>query len=103
MKIRLIFAILALMAADIRVSESNQVARGREDCVPYDASTLRLTDEGPLGWLISRDDGARFIGMDNREDAEVMLAVFKRYKQFCYVGRNNKRANRASYVHHYWK
>ena len=41
--------------------------------------------------------------LDTREDANTILAVFKAHSSFCYVGRNNKRADRANYVYYYWK
>jgi hypothetical protein len=104
MKIRtLVFAIVAVVTATGMTQVVGQTTKAREDCVSYNPSTLRLTDEGERGWLISRDDGARFIGLDTREDAAVILDVFKAHREFCYVGRDNKRANRNSYVHHYWK
>ena len=104
MKIRMLaLTILAVVAAAGITQVAAQIAKAREDCVPYNPSTLRLTDEGERGWLIARDDGARFIGLDTREDAAVMLEVFKSHREFCYVGRNNQRANRDHYVHHYWK
>lgn len=83
--------------------EMAQTRSGREDCASYDPSTLRLTVEGDRGWLISRDDGARFMVLDTKEDADVMMGVFKAQNALCYVGRNNKRPNRDRYVYHYWK
>ena len=79
-----------------------QTRSGREDCVRYDPSTLTLTEER-AGWQLSRDDGARFMVLDTKEDADAMLAVFRAHSQLCYVGRDNKRPNRARYVHYYWK
>jgi hypothetical protein len=80
-----------------------QTQNGREDCVPYTPSALRLVDEGDRGWLIGRTDGARFIGLDSKEDADLMMAVFKAHSALCYVGRDNKRPNHRDFVHMYWK
>ena len=90
-------------AAAIGMIQLVAQTRTGENCVPYNPSTLRLTDEGDRGWLISRDDGARFMLMDTKEDADVMMAVFKAHSSFCYVGRDTKRPNRRAYVHEYWK
>jgi|KBSSwiS6_1023812.scaffolds.fasta_scaffold194841_1 hypothetical protein len=103
MKIRLAAAAVFLFVFVGVGQLIGQSSLKREDCIPYDPSTLLLTDRGAQGWLISRDDGARFIGLDTKEDAELMLSIFKAHDQFCYVGRDNKRADRDHYVHHYWK
>jgi hypothetical protein len=97
-------SVVALAIGTIGIIQlAAQTRSGAENCVPYNPSTLRLTNEGDRGWLISRDDGAMFMGMDTKEDADVMMAVFKAHKALCYVGRANKRPNRSDYVHEYWK
>lgn len=104
MKTRMImFAILALVGTSSSQQTPALPPESHLDCVPYDASALRVTNEGSRGWQISRDDGARFMQLDTKEDADIMLAVFKAHSTFCYVGRNNKRANRDHYVYHYWR
>lgn len=104
MKTRTIMCAAAALIATIgMVQMVAQTSRVREDCIPYNPLTLRLTDAGERGWHISREDGARFIGLDTREDAEVMMAVFKAHSSLCYVGRDNNRPNRMDFVHHYWK
>ena len=90
-------------AATIGMIQLVAQTRTREDCIPYNPSTLQLTDEGDRGWLISSVDGSRFMGMDTKEDADVIMAVFKAHSSLCYVGRDNKRSNRSAYVHAYWK
>src|SRR5688572_29768483 len=80
-----------------------QTRNSREDCAPYDPATLRLTDLGVSGWRISRADGAIFMNMDTKEDADTMMSVFKAHSALCYVGRDNQRGDRLAYVHHYWK
>ena len=104
MKTRMImFAILALVGSNGTHQDPARAPESKLDCVPYNPSALRLIDEGSSGWLISRDGGARFMQLDTKEDASTMLAVFKAHSSFCYVGRNNKRAQRDRYVYHYWK
>jgi hypothetical protein len=91
------------VTAPLSVTEKKPQPPHGEDCAPYNPATLQLIDEGPRGWLIRREDGARFLMLDTREDGEVMLRVFRAHSAFCYVGRNNKRPDRATYVSHYWK
>ena len=74
-----------------------------EDCIPYTSSNLRLVDEGNRGWLIGRTDGARFMGLDSKADADEMMTIFKAHSALCYVGRDNKRPNRNDFVHVYWR
>jgi len=103
MKVRAILLFAAVVATCAIVTIHLRAQVGREDCVPYDAATLRLTLESNGTWLISRADGARFIGLDSRDDANVMMDVFRAHTQLCYVGRDNTRPDRQRYVHHYWK
>jgi hypothetical protein len=90
---------LAVLAA---ISLGHAQTSKREDCTPYDPSSIRLTHERDH-WLISRADGARFMVFDTQEDAETLLTVFKAHSALCYVGRDNKRPNRKAYVNSYWK
>lgn len=104
MKPRLIVWLVVAAAVTSGIVRIAALTRGgREDCTPYNAAALRLTDEGAPGWLISREDGARLLILDTKEDADVMMRVFKAHSALCYVGRDNKRPNRDRYVHHYWK
>ena len=99
------FSIVGLLTTGVLHTEAQSQAggTGTEDCVPYNAATLQLIDEVPAGWIISRDDGARLIGLDTKADADIIMAVFKSQKLFCYVGRDNRRPDRQRFVHHYWK
>jgi hypothetical protein len=100
-RIGVVLAIIVLaLVGMIRLAA--QVRAGREDCAPYNPSALKLTEERGH-WLISRDDGARFMVLDTKEDADVMMGVFGAHSALCYVGRNNERPDRERYVQHYWK
>ena len=94
---------LAVAAATGMMWVLAQAQTGREDCIPYKADGLRLTDLGARGWQLSREDGAVFMLLDTKEDAETMMAVSRVHTELCYVGRDNKRANRNRYVFHYWR
>ncbi len=73
-----------------------------EDCLPYNRTALRLVDEGPAGWLLT-DGGSRMLTLDNRADAERALALARAASAQCFIGRNNTRANRRSYIVGYWR
>lgn len=87
----------------------NVVPIVREDCIKYDPDSLEITDEGDRGRLLTDDGGRhRMLGLANREDAEAAdaeaaLALAKRHKAMCFIGRNNRRPNRRDYIVRYWK
>ena len=73
-----------------------------EDCLPYDVGSLQIQDEGKSGWLLT-DGRSRMLTLDNKEDAEAALALAKRHKAHCFIGRNNRRPDRCRYIVDYWK
>ena len=76
----------------------------REDCIRYNPEALEVIYEGERGWLLTEDGGRhRMLGLDNKEDAEAALALAKRHKAMCFIGRNNRRPNRRDYIVQYWK
>ena len=76
----------------------------REDCIKYNPEALEIIDEGERGWLLTDDGGRhRMLGLDNKEDAGAALALAKRHKAMCFIGRNNRRPNRRDYIVQYWK
>lgn len=78
----------------------------QEDCIPYDSATLVIADVGLDGWILQAKDKRGMMTMaslDNQADAEAALALAKRYSAVCYIGRDNKRRARLSYIVQYWK
>jgi hypothetical protein len=73
-----------------------------EDCLGYDPQQLRIEDQGTDGWLLT-DGRSRMLMLDNKADAEQALAVAKRFKEQCFIGRNNTRPGRKYYIVEYWK
>jgi hypothetical protein len=71
------------------------------DELPYNPQALRIVDEGPRGWLLT-DGRSRMKIFDNREDARNGLAVARRHTTQGYVGRDNPRSNRSTYLMEYW-
>ena len=77
------------------------VSRG-EDCIPYNAGTLQITNEGASGWLLT-DGSSRMATLDNRADAEQAQGVASGFSRQCFIGRDNNRPNRKDYIVHYWR
>jgi hypothetical protein len=73
-----------------------------EDCLPYDWSSLHLVNEGASGWLLT-DGRARMLMLDNELDGKNALALAKRHTKQCFIGRDNDRSNRKSYIVEYWE
>ena len=80
------------------------VLKTPEDCLPYDPNRLTIFDEGERGWLLSDDGGRHRMAMfDNESDAALGLEIAQKYTQMCFIGRNNRRHNRKTYILQYWK
>ena len=77
-------------------------AGGAEDCVEYDPAALRISRDPAAGFLLS-DGSATLATLDNESDARKALALARRYKSHCFLGRLNTRPNRSDYVVEHWK
>ncbi len=71
------------------------------DEIAYNPATLRIVDEGANGWLLT-DGNSRMKMFDNREDARNGMAVARRHNRQGFVGRDNPRPNRLTYLLEYW-
>jgi len=78
------------------------VATAGEDCLGYEPSLLALKKENPAGWVVSQQ-GRALLRLDQKGDGEKALAVARRYKQHCYIGRRNGRPDSTNYYIEYWK
>jgi hypothetical protein len=72
-----------------------------EDCLPYYTGSLQIVEE-PGRWLLT-DGFQRMFVLDSADDAANALALARRYARVCYIGRDNRRADRAAYILNYWK
>ena len=90
--------------ADITVAElpPGEVAAGAEDCVNYDPAPLRVTSDRSAGWVLT-DGSSNLLTLDNESDARQALALARRYKSHCFLGRGNTRPNRSDYIIEYWE
>ena len=73
----------------------------RQDCLPYNPNNLRIENEGASGWLLT-DGSSRMLILDNRADAERALALARRHRAHCFIGRDNRRPNRKDFIMEYW-
>jgi hypothetical protein len=78
-----------------------------DDCISYGPpiQAISFTQDTP-GWSIAAAaDGvtALFSGADTLIDANNLVALYERYSQVCYIGRNNARPIRSQYILTYFK
>ncbi|MBD2528352.1 caspase family protein [Nostoc flagelliforme FACHB-838] len=73
----------------------------QQDCLPYNPTNLQIVNEGVSGWLLT-DGRSRMLILDNEADAKNALALAQRHTAHCFLGRNNTRPNRRSYIVNYW-
>jgi hypothetical protein len=73
-----------------------------EDCLGYEPSLLRARNDKERGWMVEHQ-GQALVRLDKKDEAERALAVARRYKQHCYVGRRNGRADSTAFYVEYWK
>jgi len=90
--------------ADVTVAElpPGQVAEGADDCVNYDPAPLKITSDRSAGWVLT-DGSNNLLTLDNESDAQQALALARRYKSHCFLGRGNTRPNRSDYIIEYWE
>jgi hypothetical protein len=81
--------------------EQAEAASSGGDCITYNPDTLKIVNEWANGWLLT-DGNSRMQMLDNEQDAKNALALARRYSSQCFIGRDNKRANRADYIVEFW-
>jgi hypothetical protein len=97
-------AIFVMLLVLVGIAFTQTVPRSPEDCLPYNANRLAIHDEGERGWLLSDDGGKHRMAMfDNESDAALGLEIARQHNQMCFIGRNNRRQNRKTYILQYWK
>lgn len=71
------------------------------DELHYNPRALRIINEGARGWLLT-DGRSRMKMFDNKEDARNGMAVARRHNRHGFVGRDNPRSDRRTYLMEYW-
>ena len=74
----------------------------RTDIIPYQPANVRALDLDDQGWRIHEGDHWMLIAHD-MNDALAILQVVERHSRFCFIGRNNRRPNRKSYIMTYFE
>jgi hypothetical protein len=90
--------------ADIQVVERKigDAPKGPvEDCVAYEPSSLQLAKDKVVGWRVT-DGQSTLATLDREAEARQVMALARRYKGHCYIGRANTRPNRSDYIIDYW-
>ena len=79
-----------------------------EDCLPHDSDALTIEPQLADTWLLT-DMQTRMAMFDRRQDADNALALARRYRLHCYIGRHPSTRPgvparpTAEYIHSYWK
>jgi hypothetical protein len=72
------------------------------DCISYNPANVVAEDLDARGWII-REGDRRLLWAHDMNDALTALCVVERYNKMCFVGRNNKRLKKNSYIMTYWE
>lgn len=72
------------------------------DCLPYNPNNLRIENEGANGWLLT-DGTSRMKMLASQIDAQRALALARRHRAHCFIGRDNSRPNRGDYIMEWWR
>jgi len=72
------------------------------DIIPYDPNKVVATDLNAQGWRLEEGSHWMLLAHD-MNDALAMLQMVERFSKMCFIGRNNTRANRKSYIMTYFE
>jgi hypothetical protein len=67
------------------------------DCLFYDPNNLTIVENAPVGWQLVSSPQLLFT-FDTQADALAGRNVFQNYDQYCFVGRDNPRPDRKTYI-----
>jgi len=100
---KLTFALTVIcFIAGAGMTSSNEAAPIAEDCIKYDANTLKIEEKGAEGWMLT-DGRSEMQLLDDHKDAEEALVYARRHHFQCFIGRDNHRSDRKNYIMEYWK
>jgi hypothetical protein len=72
------------------------------DAIPYNPLNVVAEDLDAQGWRL-REGNHWMLLANDLNDALAILRVVERYSRMCFIGRNNHRPNRKSYIMTYWE
>jgi hypothetical protein len=61
-----------------------------------------VVSDRSAGWVLT-DGSTNLLTLDNESDAQRALALARRHKSHCFLGRGNTRPNRSDYIIEYWE
>lgn len=74
----------------------------KTDCIPYNPNDVVAEDLDEQGWRLREGDHWMLLAHD-MNDALAVLRLIERHSRICFIGRDNKRQNRKSYIMTYWE
>ena len=77
------------------------IVKSDEDCLTYEPGTVAMSKDNVVGWRVA-DGGTTLATLDKESDAKQALALARRFKKRCFIGRSNTRINRSDYIIDYW-
>jgi C1A family cysteine protease len=72
------------------------------DAIPYNPTRVTAEDIDADGWRIKEGSHWMLLAHD-LNDALAVLRIVERYTKMCFIGRDNHRPNRSSYIMTYWE
>ena len=72
------------------------------DGIPYNPTNVVAEDLDADGWRLKEGDHWMLMAHD-MNDALSILRIVERHTRMCFIGRDNKRSNRKSYIMTYWE
>ena len=72
------------------------------DCIPYNPTNVVAEDLDAKGWRLKEGSHWMLLAHD-LNDALAILRVVERHTRMCFIGRDNTRPNRKSYIMTYWE
>jgi hypothetical protein len=75
-----------------------------EDCISHDPSDLAVVyNSGQAVWQVLEGGTHAMLAYKRKVDADTAIAVARRYKKHCFIGRNNTRPDRTRYIMDYYR
>ena len=72
------------------------------DAIPYNPTRVTAEDIDDDGWRIKEGNHWMLLAHD-LNDSLAVLRIVERHTRMCFIGRNNDRPNRKSYIMTYWE
>ena len=101
----LVVLLVASSVAIVRTAATAPPSAGAqnvEDCIRYDPDSLHIDDYGPRGWMLLEKRVPLHL-FDTRGDAEMGMTVVRAHRAHCFIGRDNQRADRSTYIFEYYR